>query len=333
MHSGTCDLPSGHTGFTHRHTWSVEEHARCFSGWQSDYNQVTSGLFQGSVSEICLEGLQLIRDRSNQAMVKSGEVRADSVIFSLPLELNPHELYCEGHLVNEPRLLAAPGHNLPDVRTSTGLDLLTVVVETRVLRDILERQKGEIKLNLEQAAGCFPLIHPSCRDELVTLIDSLEKDQSSANPALLSHAAIRTGIRDTVLMCLLDLMDHEEATSLAPHARKRIVDRACEYALANKDAPPSIVDLCNQVGTSRRKMQYCFQESLGINPVAYLRMLRLNAVHRDLLGAGFGAAVQDIAMSWGFWHLSRFAAEYRQLFGESPSETLRRTHQHLAESG
>ena len=33
---------------------------------------------------------------------------------------------------------------------------------------------------------------------------------------------------------------------------------------------------------------------------------------------------------WGFWHLSRFAQEYRHMFGEMPSETLRAS---LGETG
>ena len=34
-------------------------------------------------------------------------------------------------------------------------------------------------------------------------------------------------------------------------------------------------------------------------------------------------SVADVAASWGFWHLSHFAADYKAMFGELPSETLR----------
>jgi len=34
--------------------------------------------------------------------------------------------------------------------------------------------------------------------------------------------------------------------------------------------------------------------------------------------------VKDVVAHWGFWHLSRFSAEYRALFGELPSDTLKR---------
>ena len=36
------------------------------------------------------------------------------------------------------------------------------------------------------------------------------------------------------------------------------------------------------------------------------------------------ASVQDAAAAYGFWHMSQFAVDYRELFGERPSETLKR---------
>ena len=55
-----------------------------------------------------------------------------------------------------------------------------------------------------------------------------------------------------------------------------------------------------------------------------LRSRRLCQVHRALLDAPVGAHVAEIAESFGFRHLGQFAADYRELFGERPSETIRR---------
>jgi transcriptional regulator GlxA family with amidase domain len=57
--------------------------------------------------------------------------------------------------------------------------------------------------------------------------------------------------------------------------------------------------------------------------MTYLRHLRLNRVHSTLLDADpRSVTVTAVACRWGFVHLGRFAAQYRQVFGEYPSTTL-----------
>jgi AraC family ethanolamine operon transcriptional activator len=49
----------------------------------------------------------------------------------------------------------------------------------------------------------------------------------------------------------------------------------------------------------------------------------LNGVHRDLRKANLdGKRISDVANDWGFWHMGQFAADYKKLFGELPSEIL-----------
>jgi AraC family ethanolamine operon transcriptional activator len=62
---------------------------------------------------------------------------------------------------------------------------------------------------------------------------------------------------------------------------------------------------------------------LGITPIRYLRLVRLNRVKQELLIASPETVkIMDVALKWGFLELGRFAGEYRQLFQELPSETL-----------
>jgi adenylate cyclase len=53
--------------------------------------------------------------------------------------------------------------------------------------------------------------------------------------------------------------------------------------------------------------------------------MRLVRARQELLRAGRHATVTDIALANGFSQLGRFAGQYRRLFGELPSATLRRT--------
>jgi AraC family ethanolamine operon transcriptional activator len=83
-----------------------------------------------------------------------------------------------------------------------------------------------------------------------------------------------------------------------------------------------MLELCSQVGASRRKLTYCFQDVLGTSPMQYLRAVRLNGVRRELR-SGEAAAVQDAAARWGFFHMGQFSTDYKKQFGELPSATLR----------
>jgi AraC family ethanolamine operon transcriptional activator len=85
-----------------------------------------------------------------------------------------------------------------------------------------------------------------------------------------------------------------------------------------------MLELCRRTGASRRKLSYSFQEVLGTSPAKYLRAARLNGVRRELKAASRSQLnVQDVASRWGFDHLSQFSQDYKHLFGELPSDTLK----------
>jgi AraC-like DNA-binding protein len=64
---------------------------------------------------------------------------------------------------------------------------------------------------------------------------------------------------------------------------------------------------------------------MGVGPVRYLWLRRMHLARQALLhGDPASDSVTEIATTYGFWELGRFSVEYRTLFGESPSGTLRR---------
>ena len=111
----------------------------------------------------------------------------------------------------------------------------------------------------------------------------------------------------------------------AGHAEVVVRVKPGEPAL-DRDAPdgqvPSI-DLAEIAGVSVRRLQQAFREHLGTTPFAHLHDLRLDRIHDDLVH-GRGGTVTEVALSWGITHLGRFAAAYRERFGELPSQTLAR---------
>jgi AraC-like DNA-binding protein len=87
----------------------------------------------------------------------------------------------------------------------------------------------------------------------------------------------------------------------------------------------SVAELCAKCDVPRRTLNRAFESVLGMGPATYLRRIRLNNVHRALLRRrARSTTVTDVALTFGFWHLGRFAEQYNQLFGEMPHETLHR---------
>lgn len=100
--------------------------------------------------------------------------------------------------------------------------------------------------------------------------------------------------------------------------------RAEEYLNASLTAPVSRADLAAAAGVSIRTLSRGFAKRHGIGPMGFLRTRRLDAAYRALLGADADSTtVTEVATHYGFSNLGKFAAEYRQTFGELPSVTLK----------
>ena len=86
-----------------------------------------------------------------------------------------------------------------------------------------------------------------------------------------------------------------------------------------------VAEICGELGVSNRMLRNLCKEHLGVSPSGYLRLYRMQQVHRALRSGNPDAAnVAEVARRCGVRDLGRFAANYRALYGELPSATLRR---------
>jgi transcriptional regulator GlxA family with amidase domain len=105
-----------------------------------------------------------------------------------------------------------------------------------------------------------------------------------------------------------------------------VVKQAIDMMRGHPEAVWTTAEVARATGVSVRALQKAFAKSGEPPPMTYLRQLRLHRVRAALADASqtrSPAAVTAVAGRWGFVHLGRFAQQYRQLFGEAPSQTLR----------
>lgn len=105
--------------------------------------------------------------------------------------------------------------------------------------------------------------------------------------------------------------------------RDELIRRAERYLKSHLDRPFDSGALAMSLGIGERRIERLFLDSYGQSPCRWHLTARLNATRHELVHAGEGQRVTDIALRMGFSHLGRFSDEYRRIFGEYPSETLR----------
>lgn len=326
--SGLADAPA--FSAVRRQTLDADEHAACLSNWHQRYDQLSPGVFVGVFEEFCFDHVQLFREGLNQAVHQSGAAWPGSRTFAVPVEIEGSGFFGDEPYGADSMLTLGTDDEL-NFRTPRRLEILAATVDAEVLqtyalqvdhRDLLDELEGRA------LAPTTPAKIAALRELLATMMASLQ-----ATPQLLRHAPLRKAMEQALLGSLLDSLCPSEAQrSVAPpssRTRQLVVARAREYMQAHIDAPISVAELCVELRVSRRTLQYSFQDVLDLNPVKFLRALRLNSVRRALkhVPSGTRCTVADVASRWGFWHLSHFAAEYKALFGELPSETMRRAGQ------
>lgn len=145
--------------------------------------------------------------------------------------------------------------------------------------------------------------------------------------SLLRNPIAVSSFEHFILSGLLTTHPHNYSAALARLDRPinpRGLKRAIEYMEAHLDRAVSLADVVRASGVPGRTLFKHFKEYRGVSPMSYLRTARFQKVRDELRRAEPDGCVMDIAMQWGFEHMGRFAVEYRERFGESPSETLRK---------
>lgn len=153
--------------------------------------------------------------------------------------------------------------------------------------------------------------------------DQLGNEEAMASP--IARAEVFRGLATAVLQAFPSTFRDQQTRPVADRPAPGAVARAVAFMEEHLSADIGLAEIADVARMSPRGLQVAFRRQLGTTPLGHLRALRLEAVHADLSVADprAGDTVAGIAARWGFAHPGRFAAAYRDRFGESPSTTLR----------
>lgn len=307
---------------------NVDEQALLLDAWNQTYCQISRGPFDGSVSSFVAGGVRVLVERLNRTVYQRGAVAPGRIAIGVPFQLEGHALLC-GQPSHRDGLHVFSGDGGFEFLSPDRHVVVNLEIEPNAMASLLAREQiGSLKARLGTHATVLnidPLHLQTYRATLKTMLDAV-----TAQPALLDDAGAVDSFERHAIFGLAEMLaatpDDAPARSASPAAARisrhwQLVRAVRNVVEESPDCPLSVAELCARFHASRRTLQYAFEETLGVNPSAYIRAVRLGRVRRELRGA---RSVTEVATRWGFWHFGNFSGEYREQFGELPSETFRR---------
>lgn len=289
------------------------------------YTQLHAGQLQGDYIEVNLGKLHVFREKLSAGALIEAAPANNFVPFAALLSNINDFSFC-GKKIEKNAIIQAAG-GVWDVNFKYHLNVVAAVFDReKFTRDIYLLTGQEIPNDWLVSKTCLtePLALSHYAIGLNNIINIVQ-----LKPEILTTENSLRMINDTILSLVFKVLK-----KTTPSRDKRInqskrcegVRHVIDYLHSYGETIPTVPELCKIAKLSERNLQYGFKEYLGITPICYLRLLRLNGVRRDLLISNNNKKdkVVDVALNWGFIELGRFAREYRQLFQELPSATLRK---------
>jgi AraC-like DNA-binding protein len=260
------------------------------------------------------------------------------------------EIEADGHKISLPQgrtALVAPKRNLR-LRWQSGCEQLILKIPFRLLDEIGGRHDPDDRLDRRQAAGsAIPapavpslfLLPPQTASHWGSLMQSLVSvlslpDLPGADTPWVGHLE-RSAVQFLWPQLSSSRRSAEEPAdgasfgvpsdaSIGGSALRRL-DALEDYIQSRLGAPLALADLARAAGISERVLNLLCHRHYGVSPMDFLRNIRLDTA-RAYLMAQSNASVTETAFRFGFEHLGRFSAYYRERFSELPKQTLAACH-------
>jgi AraC-like DNA-binding protein len=141
----------------------------------------------------------------------------------------------------------------------------------------------------------------------------------------LTEPATLAAFEEFVMTALLMGQPHSHSAALGRLDRRlapRDVKRAEAFIREHFHLPIGIADIAAAAGVPGRTLFKHFRDFKGVSPMRHLRDARLARARDALRSPRGGDNVTAVAAACGLAHMGRFSADYRRVYGESPSQTL-----------
>ncbi|TWT84339.1 Exoenzyme S synthesis regulatory protein ExsA [Planctomycetes bacterium CA13] len=283
-------------------------------GWDVDYQQIGCGAFDADFAVVGCGQLRITQQVCNRDVAIQGVPPQGMLAVVLPMISNSLGVFQGVQLKEHEGIILRPEVD-GFLRSPRNVWISSVSISRAQLESALwDYNRSELSTIIPTSStfAFSPQVIRKLNDSIIAL-------QS-------------TGIAKAGILEIEDQMLRTIAEGLCGRAgevrernRVKYVRQARDYIEAHLGRVVRLSDVATNAGVSSRTLGLAFREVLGVTPVEYIRTRRLNRARQLLLSsAHVSNPITHTAIQCGLPHLGYFSRDYMKLFGELPSQTLKR---------
>jgi AraC family transcriptional regulator, ethanolamine operon transcriptional activator len=305
-------------------TSDVIDHAESLPFWSQDYTQLSKGSFSGELTSVSYQNLQIFRESMNRAVDEIASAPLDTYVIGLSTANEGNSTW--GLLPVKPNSLITLDKNSELIfRTANNSDITAAAIPAQRLEEYASSVEWiDLRKVMSTIKPVETISQNSARKLQSALVDGIRymsDIHEDVDTDIVWHH-FEDELMATCLQTLLEASDNK-SPNYDHRIHRYIVNRVRDATLSSSGYPLTIGELCTELRISRRTLNFAFSRVLGITPVAYMRNIRLHRIRAEFKSSSHRVrSVADVASKWGFWHMSLFSRYYKELFGETPHETL-----------
>lgn len=292
--------------------------------WDVDCVQAGRGPLHASLAVAAWGSLTFTDQLCNRALLSHGALGAGMLSVVVP-EPAGERLVVNGRALDDSSAIVARGDEEGLFVAPSDVRILSVTLPAALVDGAANGHAAPPRHSAaEPRVVRFPAADLRLVRAVIGAAFSRGREREDARVMAIRRAEIEEWLARTLIRSLYGDGHGADPT---PRRSNRVayVRQACDYVEAHRGDVVRLADLAGVVGVSIRTLEYAFRDVVGMGPLAYARIRRLNMARRSLLaGRSVAVSVSDVAIDHGFGHLGYFARDYKALFGELPRETLAR---------
>lgn len=293
--------------------------------WDLDYQQIDQGGFSSELLMFGNTTTLFARAKLGRRLLQKGATPSGLITFGLLADPDISIHWRNIDIYGDRLFIFPPGGELYSI-SQPDFDVFALSLSEETLDQTchsLELPDFRKLVDGNEVFNCHP-------QSMLLLRKWLKKNGLGiANSAPAAGSGMRLQqLEEELARRLIATLAESRGTMYQSAMRKR--DKALKVAvdfIVESDSPvTSVRELCSIAHVSERTLQYAFRERYGQSPKTFTLTHRLNNVRKRLRHADPGTdRIHELAGHHGFLHMGQFTSDYKRLFGELPSETLRRS--------